>query len=155
MIRSRWLMKHPIQAKYLLIVLLAMLAPTLLIGFCFYNLVFNLLAEQLVFPEAILGNLAPVIERVNNLLIFALPVVVLVVLFFALFISHRFAGPIERLESDLDQILAGNVHHKIRVRRKDDLGGVAKRINALLQTMKKYPAAHRATALIPGGSSFW
>ena len=130
-------MKHPIQAKYLLIVILAMLAPTLLIGFCFYNLVFNLLAEQLVFPEAIMGNLVPVIEQVNNLLIFALPVLILVILCFALVISHRFAGPIERLESDLDKILAGDVRHRVRVRRKDDLSGVAKRINALLGEVKK------------------
>ncbi len=135
-IRSRWLMKHPIQTKYLLIVILAMLAPTLLIGFCFYNLVFNLLAEQLVFPEAIMANLVPVIDRVNSLLVFALPVMVLVILFFALFISHRFAGPIERLESDLDRVLAGDPHHRVRVRRKDDLNGVAKRINVLLQMIK-------------------
>jgi len=130
-------MKHPIQAKYLLIVILAMLAPTLLIGFCFYNLVFNLLAEQLVFPEAIMGNLVPVIERVNSLLVFALPVMVLVILIIALFVSHRFAGPIERLESDLDRVLAGDTRHRVRVRRKDDLAGVARRINALLHTVKR------------------
>lgn len=136
-IRSRWLMKHPIQAKYLLIVILAMLAPTLLIGFCFYNLVFNLLAEQMVFPEAIMANLVPVIDRVNGLLIFALPAMFLVILLFALFISHRFAGPIERLERDLDQVLEGDAYHRVRVRKNDDLRGVAKRINALLQTVKR------------------
>ncbi len=129
--RIKWFMRHPIQAKYLLLVLVSMLAPILLIGFCFYALVFDLLAKQLVFPEAIFSNLVPVLERVNNLLILTLPALVLVILWCALIISHRFAGPIERLENDLDQILSGDTHHKVRLRKNDDLKGVATRVNAL------------------------
>ena len=129
--RAKWFMKHPIQAKYLLLVLVAMLAPMLLLGFCFYKLVFDLMARQLVFPEAIFGNLVPVIERINALLALTLPALSLVILWCALVISHRFAGPIERIEADLDRILAGETHHRIRLRKKDDLKGVADRINAL------------------------
>ena len=136
-LRTRWFMKHPIQTKYLLIVILAMLAPTFLIGFCFYNLVFSLLAEQIVFPEAIAANIVPVVDRINHLLILALPVLALVVLWVALIISHRFAGPIERLESDLDEVLAGSSRRKIRVREKDDLSGLANRINSLLEKIPR------------------
>ena len=136
-LRTRWIMKHPVQAKYLLIVILAMLAPTLVIGFCFYNLVFNLLALQLVFPEAIMANLVPVIERVNMLLAVSLPVLAVLVLWFALIVSHRFAGPIERLERELDRILDGDYSHRIDMRKKDDLKGVGKRINALLNKFQK------------------
>ena len=134
--RIKWFMRHPIQAKYLLLVLVAMLAPILLIGFCFYTLVFDLIARQLVFPEAIYGNLVPVVERVNNLLILTLPALIFVILWCALVISHRFGGPIERIESDLDQILAGNRHHKIRLRKHDDLKGIATRINALTKRLQ-------------------
>ena len=133
--RMKWFMRHPIQAKYLLLVLVAMLAPILLIGFCFYTLVFDLLARQLVFPEAIFGNLVPVIARINGLLAFTLPLLALVILWCALVISHRFAGPIERLESDLDQILAGDKNHRVRLRKNDDLKGVADRVNALARRL--------------------
>ena len=136
-IRTQWTMKHPIQAKYLLIVIFSMLAPTIVIGFCFYNLVFNLLALQMVFPEAIMANLVPVIERVNMWLAISLPPLALVVLWVALVISHRFAGPIERLEKELDRVLAGDYSHKIETRQKDDLRGVVSRINALLDKLKK------------------
>ena len=129
--RLKWFMRHPIQAKYLLLVLLAMLAPMLLIGFCFYTLVFDLMARQLVFPEAIFANLVPVIERINGLLALTLPALSLVILWCALVISHRFAGPIERLEQDLDRLLVGDTHHRIQLRKNDDLKGVAERINAL------------------------
>ena len=134
--RIKWFMRHPIQAKYLLLVLVAMLAPIVLIGFCFYTLVFELMARQLVFPEAIYGNLVPVVERVNNLLILTLPVLVFAILWCALIISHRFGGPIERIENDLDRILAGETQHKIRLRKNDDLRGVATRINALAGRLK-------------------
>lgn len=133
--RAKWFMRHPIQAKYLLLVLVAMLAPMLLIGFCFYTLVFDLMARQLVFPEAIFGNLVPVIERINGLLALALPALALVIFWCALVLSHRFAGPIERLEEDLDRILAGETHHRVRLRKNDDLKGVADRVNALARKL--------------------
>ena len=134
-LRKRWLLRHPAQAKYLLLVLVAMLAPIVLVAFCFYTLVFDLMARQLVFPEAIFANLVPVIERINRLLALTLPVLSFVILWCALVISHRFAGPIERLESDLDQILAGNTRHRIRLRKNDDLKGVVERINALTRRL--------------------
>ncbi len=133
--RAKWFMKHPIQAKYLLLVMAAMLAPMLLIGFCFYTLVFDLLARQMVFPEAISANIEPVIARVNGLLALTLPVLSMIILWCALVISHRFAGPIERLEADLDKMLAGETKHRIRLRKNDDLKGVADRINALVRRL--------------------
>lgn len=133
--RSKWFMRHPIQAKYLLLVLLAMLAPMLLIGFCFYTLVFDLLARQLMFPEAIFANLVPVIERVNAVLALTLPALSLIILWCAIVLSHRFAGPIERIEGDLDRVLAGETQHRIRLRKDDDLKGVADRINALIRKL--------------------
>ena len=136
-LRAKWFMKHPVQTKYLLIVILAMLAPTLMIGFCFYHLLFYLLARQMVFPEAIMANLVPVLNQVNTLLAVSLPLIFVTILWFAMVVSHRFAGPIERLEKDLDRILEGDYKHKIYMRKKDDLKGVAHRINALAARIKK------------------
>ncbi len=136
-IRAKWFMRHPIQAKYLLIVILAMLAPTLVIGFCLYHVVFYLLAKQIAFPEAIMANVVPVLDKVNALLAISLPIIAVTILIFAVAISHRFGGPIERLEEDLDRILEGDYQHKIYMRKRDDLKGVATRINALVARIKK------------------
>lgn len=135
--RTIWFTKHPVQAKYLFLVILAMLMPTLMIGFCFYHLLFYLLAREMVFPEAIMANLVPVLDKVNVLLAVSLPVIFATIAWFAMVVSHRFAGPIERLEKDLDQILGGDYHHKIHMRQNDDLKGVAHRINALTAKIKK------------------
>ena len=136
-LRVKWLMKHPIQAKYLLIVLIAMLGPMLLLGYCLYHLVFNLLAKEMVFPEAIMTNISPVIDEVNSLLVLILPGIILIIIFLALVISHRFAGPIERLENDLDEIIAGDYERKIHVRKRDDLAGIAQRINVIVKILRE------------------
>lgn len=131
--RTRWLTRHPLQMKYILIVLVAMLAPILILGFCFYKLVFYLLAKQMVFPEAITANLLPVIDSINILLLVVLPFVAALVLWFAVAVSHQFVGPIERLESELDKILAGDRKRRIQLREDDDLKAVSEKINALLE----------------------
>ncbi len=127
------LTKHPLQSKYLVIVMLSMLLPTLVLASCLYFLVFSLLAEQFVLPEAIHSMLIPVFYRINLILVIALPVIFLVVFFFGLSISHRFAGPIERIERDLDAILSGRDKGLLRVRANDDLAGVIGRINRLIE----------------------
>lgn len=134
--RTQWLLKHPLQGKYLLLVALAMLAPMLILGFCFYKLVFYLLAKQLAFPEAITANLFPVIQSVNHLLLWVLPLFSLLILWFAVLLSHQFVGPLERLEKELDQILAGDSSRRIYLRKKDDLKVIASKINRLLDRLR-------------------
>ncbi|MBI2095017.1 MAG: hypothetical protein HYT89_02490 [Candidatus Omnitrophica bacterium] len=129
--RTRWILKHPLQTKYLLLVILAMLIPLATLGFCFYKITFRLLAEQIAFPEAITANLLPVIHGVNRLLLVTLPLSSLLVLWLAVLVSHRLAGPLERLEKELDEILAGNTARRIALREKDDLKGLASKINSL------------------------
>jgi methyl-accepting chemotaxis protein len=135
--RKQRFMKHPIQAKYLWTVVAAMLAPALVLGFCFYHLVFRLMAEQMAFPEAILSNITPVIERVNVILWIAMPVLAALIFWAGLVVSHRFAGPIERLESELDRALEGQAYQPIRLRESDDLKGVADRINRLMEKTRR------------------
>lgn len=132
MARTRWFLNHPIQTRYLRIVVVAMAAPALVIGMCLYLLVFRLLAQQMAFPEAIASNLIPVVHRVNWVLVFTLPALGFGIFWWAVVISHRLAGPVERLESELDRILTGDRGHRIQMREGDDLRGVADRINRLL-----------------------
>ncbi len=133
MARKHWWVKHPVQAKFMSIVSAAILAPTLIVGAGLYYLVFSLLEKQLAFPEAIMANLAPVIQRVNLWLFLTLPFLILGLWWIALVMTHRFAGPIERIEKELDRAIRGEkTGHRIRLRRHDDLRGIADRINTLL-----------------------
>lgn len=136
--RISWIVKHPIQSKYLVLMIAAMIIPTAAIGYCLYRLLIYTIADQLAFPEAIAANLVPAVMRVNGVLLLFLPVLALIFLWLAIVMSHRFGGPIERLERELDQILGGDYTHRIRMRESDDLSGVAKRLNKVMDIVRKH-----------------
>lgn len=137
MSRKKWFVKHPMQVKYLWMVAIAMLAPAAVVGFSFYHVMFRLMARQMAFPEAVASNIEPVVSRMNLFMAVTLPVVIAGIFLASLRLSHRFAGPLERLESELDRLLEGRNHAPIRVRENDDLAGVTRRINMLLQKLPK------------------
>jgi len=52
-------------------------------------------------------------------------------------LSHRLAGPIYRLEKDLQEIAKGNFSIRIRFRKKDELKSIAEGINRILDEMER------------------
>ncbi|MBU1147404.1 MAG: methyl-accepting chemotaxis protein [Candidatus Omnitrophica bacterium] len=52
-------------------------------------------------------------------------------------LSHRLAGPIYRLEKDLQDIAKGNFSMRINFRKKDELKSIAEGINKILDEMEK------------------
>lgn len=135
MARKKWWVRHPIQARFMTVVLAAMLAPVLIVGGGLYYLVFRLLAERMAFPEAIAANLVPVVREVNLWLFLTLPLVLAAVGWAAVMMTHRFAGPIERLQTELDHAIGGKLRGKIRVRHNDVLRGIVDRINVILERL--------------------
>lgn len=134
--RPPWLTKHPIQSRYLFIVLMSMLCPTLVLAGCLYFVIFRLMAEQFALPEGIYIMLMPVFYKINVLLMIGMPILFVVIFFWGLIVSHRFAGPIERMERDLDEVISGNLEKTIELRKNDDLTGVAERINRIIASSR-------------------
>jgi nitrogen fixation/metabolism regulation signal transduction histidine kinase len=53
-----------------------------------------------------------------------------------LILSHRFSGPLERVERDLDKILEGDASVRFKVREKDDIRGIVDKLNKLIERLK-------------------
>jgi len=121
-----------LQNKTLLIVFVAALVPAAIIALCLYYLIFNMLAWQIGIPEAIAYNLVPVARRVNLIILIALPITLFVIWFVALELSHRIAGPLYRLEKELNERIDGKKSGPIQLREKDELKELADKINKLI-----------------------
>jgi len=130
--RRRYFIRSGLQARYLRLILLAVVLPTFLFAFCLYYLIFYLMAEQLGIPESIAYNITPVLNKINLILLLGLPGIIIALLFWGLLISHRIAGPVYRLEKELDKISKGNFSLRIKFRKKDELASVAEGINKVL-----------------------
>lgn len=50
-------------------------------------------------------------------------------------LTHRIAGPVHRIEEGLVEMRGGNLLHRIRLRRKDELGDLAAEVNRLSELL--------------------
>jgi methyl-accepting chemotaxis protein len=68
---------------------------------------------------------------INNLLIMLLIIIV------GIFYSHRIAGPMYRIETDIKRVLDGEKNVEIHLRKKDKLQSLADLVNQLIKKMEK------------------
>ncbi len=120
------------QKKLLFLVFASAVIPAMVVAVCMYYLIFNMLAVQMVFPEAIANNLMPVLHKVNIILAISIPVIFLLLWMIALELSHRMAGPLYRVERELDERISGITQGPIKIRRKDELKPLVDKLNKLL-----------------------
>jgi len=121
-----------IQKKLLLLVFASAAIPMTVVAISLYYLIFNMLAWQLVIPEAIAFNLMPVLRKVNLLLLISIPLILLIVWIIALELSHRLAGPVYRIERELEEISEGKKSGPLKLRRKDELKPLVDKINKII-----------------------
>jgi hypothetical protein len=67
----------------------------------------------------------------NDLVIMALAIVV------GIFATHRIAGPVFRMESDIDGVLGGETGVSVRLRRTDAFPGLARKVNQLIEKVEQ------------------
>jgi methyl-accepting chemotaxis protein len=68
---------------------------------------------------------------INNLAIMAFVIVV------GIFASQRIAGPIYRMEMDMDRVLSGEKGVRVKLRKKDNFPALAAKVNELIERGEK------------------
>lgn len=135
--RTKYFTGSHIQVKYLMLLFVSMAIPLILVGACMYYLIFSLMAEQVGIPEYIARNIFPVVNKINMMLLIGVPPLFLLLILWGVILSHRFAGPLERLEKELGEIYDDKRHkHRITLRKHDDIKPVADSINKLLDKIE-------------------
>lgn len=135
--RRIYFVYNALERHYLRLIFIAAAVPTLIVGGCLYYLIFTIMAEHIGIPEFVAEVLLPVVDRVNFLLVILIPAAILVLLVIGLVLTHSLTGPIERIKIELDNIIAGDISHRIKVRRSDRLKPLVDNINTLLEKVEK------------------
>ena len=136
--RTKYFTGSHIQVKYLSLMLVSMVVPLILVGCCLYYLIFTLMAEQIGIPEYIAVTLFPVLKKINSMLLIGLPPLFLLLTAWGVVLSHRFAGPLERLEKELKDVSKDHQYkHRIVLRKNDDIKPIADAINKLLEKLEE------------------
>ena len=137
-LRTKYMTGSRIQLHYLLLLMVSIIVPLVVSAACLYYLIFKIMAEQLGIPEYIALNLFPVIHKINMILLIGVPPLFLILVMWGIVLSHRFAGPIERLQKEVKKIAAHKSYGtRIRVRKGDDIKPLADALNELLESVEK------------------
>lgn len=134
--RSRFCIANRFQRKILSLVFFSTVVPMVVAVVCLYYLTFNIIAGEIGIPEAIGYTLIPAAKRTALIAVIGFLVSVCLLWMWALVVSHRLAGPLERLAKELDERISGKKRGHIYFRKKDYLAILAGRINAVLERIK-------------------
>lgn len=122
--------------RYLTLLMISMVIPLVFAVGCLYYLIFTIMAEQIGIPEYVAQTLFPVIGKINAILLIGVPPLFIMLILWGIVLSHRLAGPMERLERDIKKISEGDYAKRIHVRKNDDIKPLADALNILLDKIE-------------------
>lgn len=133
--RRQYLIKTGFQLKYAGLILLFMFAVAWAAGYTVYYTGWLLMGEKLanVYPQ---GRLLAIMRTVNDTLILRLILIAPLVALVSLFLSHKVAGPLYRIERFLRLVAAGDLSTKLQLRKGDELQDLAGAINEMTDDLK-------------------
>ena len=123
--------KRALQMKYVLLVFAAVLLTVTIVTLDLYYIMGQVYGDQLG------SDLPAVIRGSARLLAIHLPIYFAAVIVAAVFISHKFAGPIFRLEKVAEAIAGGDLTIKANLRAGDELFDTAEHINVMIETLRQ------------------
>ncbi|MFA6320999.1 MAG: HAMP domain-containing protein [Candidatus Omnitrophota bacterium] len=132
--RKQFIVARKFQLKYTGVILLLMFITA---GFCAYIVYYTtmiIFGEKLanVYPQ---GHLVSMVKTVNVRILIAMIVASPLIGFLAIFLSHKIAGPIYRIERVLGEMAKGNFSIHITLRKGDEMVSLAESINRLTSSM--------------------
>lgn len=134
--RHIYIIDRKFQFKYLFIILSMIFVSVAAVSFVtFYVIWDNVIKEFFFIPEASV-KLGDIFVR-TSVISAATGVILLAVFGIAgIFISHKIAGPIYRVERVADELKKGNLDVKVRFRKDDDLQELADSLNKMIDGIK-------------------
>lgn len=143
-LRREYYIYPDIQFKYIRLVILLMALVTILILYTVDQTSYGILARKLsiVCPEE---NMRGVYSLFNSTLVLRLLVMAAVIVVATMYLSHRIAGPVYRIERDLNEVSQGDLTRRIVLRKTDDLKRLANELNGVISRMDNLVATLKAS----------
>ena len=143
--RKQFIVARRFQVKYAGMILLLMFITA---GFCSYAIYYTtmiLFGEKLsnVYPQ---GQLVSIVRLVNFRILVSMLVISPFVGFLGIYLSHKIAGPIYRIERLLGTMSTGDLSSHITLRKGDEMVSLADAVNRLTDSLGSTIKSERAHA---------
>lgn len=130
--RHTYLIKTGLQLRYMGILIVCMLTVAFGVGWIIYHTTWSQIALT---PDLSLDKLYLIFENVNHQLIWWVLAFIVIIGFISVFVSHKIAGPVYRLEETTKLIAAGDLTHKVHLRQGDELGDLQDAFNSMSDSL--------------------
>ncbi len=134
--RKQYIVSKKFQLKYAGTILLLMFVTA---GFCAYAIYYTTMismGEKLanVYPQ---GQLVDIVNSVNLKILVSMLIVSPLILALGIFLSHKIAGPVYRIEKTIGKMAQGDFSDRITLRKGDEMKSLADSINKLADSLER------------------
>ncbi|OGW84324.1 MAG: hypothetical protein A2987_05510 [Omnitrophica bacterium RIFCSPLOWO2_01_FULL_45_10] len=143
--RKHYFIAPGFQLRYIRVILLVMFGAGALAAYTVYYQTMILFGERLasVYPQ---GRLMAIVKSINIQILFSLLLITPLLVVIGIFLSHRIAGPIYRMERFLGGLAKGDIANRLSLRKKDELKSLADGINIVVAGLRDRVLAERQIA---------
>ncbi len=138
--RRTYLIKTGLQLRYMGIIISTMLMVAFGVGWIIYHTSWSKIADT---PDLTLDKLSGIFDTVNSILLRWIVVFLLVIAILSIFVSHKIAGPVYRLEETTRIIASGDLTHQVHLRHGDELQDLQEAFNMMSDSLRKMVAKDR------------
>ncbi|MFA4981153.1 MAG: hypothetical protein WC592_01610 [Candidatus Omnitrophota bacterium] len=133
--RKQYLVSRQFQLKYVGMILIFMFCTAALCSYAVYQTSLASFGEKLalIYPQ---GRFVSIMKAINLKIFFSLLIVTPLVAVIGIFLSHKIAGPLVRIERFINNMTYGDFSAYLILRKGDELMSLAEKINQLIKTMK-------------------
>jgi methyl-accepting chemotaxis protein len=142
--RTQYLVAKKFQLKYAGTILLLVSMTAVMCSYVIYYTMMLTMGDKLanVYPQ---GRLISIVNMVNLRILFSMLLISPIVVMIGIYLSHKIAGPIYRIERFLASMAEGDLSKPLTLRRNDELMSLASGINIVLNSMKASVDKEKAT----------
>ena len=132
--RHTYLIKTGLQIRYMGILIACMLTVAMSVGWIIYHTSWKQIVNT---PDLSIDKLYLIFENVNSQLVWWILGFILIISVISIFVSHKIAGPVYRLEESTKQIASGDLTHRVHLRQGDELGDLQNAFNDMTESLSK------------------
>lgn len=140
--RKTFLIKKGMQLRYMGVIIVAMLAVALVVGFTIYFTIWDNISD----PGQSLSSINTIFEKSNIKLCYSIAALIIFIAIASVFVSHKIAGPVFRFEQSVKSIAEGDLTLRIHLRKGDELMDLADMFNEMVESLEKIVKIERVHA---------
>jgi len=122
------------------IIISTMLMVAFGVGWIIYHTSWSKIANT---PDLTLDKLSTIFDSVNGILVKWIVVFIFVIAILSIFVSHKIAGPVYRLEETTRIIASGDLTYQIHLRHGDELRDLQEAFNKMSDSLRNMVAKDR------------